>query len=45
VRLGLPERSGNAYYLGGKLFELGTLVPRRLNLREAALPFLQDLRA
>ncbi|MFE2317497.1 IclR family transcriptional regulator [Streptomyces sp. NPDC059441] len=43
VRLGLLERSGETYHLGGKLFELGTLVPRRLDLREAALPFLQDL--
>lgn len=43
VRLGLLERSGDRYQLGGKLFELGTLVPRRLDLRESALPFLQDL--
>ncbi|MGW1536936.1 IclR family transcriptional regulator [Streptomyces aureus] len=43
VRLGLLERDGEAYRLGGKLFELGSLVPRRLDLREAALPFLQDL--
>ncbi|WP_432077743.1 IclR family transcriptional regulator [Streptomyces sp. YPW6] len=43
VRLGLLERDGDCYRLGGKLFELGSLVPRRLDLREAALPFLQDL--
>ncbi|GAA5014996.1 IclR family transcriptional regulator [Kitasatospora paranensis] len=43
VRLGLLERSGDRYRLGGKLFELGTLVPRRHGLRETALPFLQDL--
>ncbi|MFD4592040.1 IclR family transcriptional regulator [Streptomyces rubiginosohelvolus] len=43
VRLGLLERDGESYRLGGKLFELGSLVPRRLDLREAALPFLQDL--
>ncbi|QUH06027.1 IclR family transcriptional regulator [Saccharopolyspora erythraea] len=43
VRLGLLERSGDVYRLGGKLFELGSLVPRRQDLREAALPFLQDL--
>src|ERR1700752_5193151 len=43
VRLGLLERSGDVYRLGGKLFELGSLVPRRLELREAALPFMQDL--
>ncbi|MBD9730950.1 IclR family transcriptional regulator [Streptomyces althioticus] len=43
VRHGLLERDGDGYRLGGKLFELGSLVPRRLILREAALPFLQDL--
>ncbi|MEU6147506.1 IclR family transcriptional regulator [Streptomyces sp. NPDC047081] len=43
VELGLLERAGASYRLGGKLFELGTLVPRRLGLRETALPFLQDL--
>jgi DNA-binding IclR family transcriptional regulator len=43
VRLGLLERTGEVYRLGGKLFELGSLVPRRQDLREAALPFLQDL--
>ncbi|MER5428035.1 IclR family transcriptional regulator [Streptomyces sp. NPDC002588] len=43
VRLGWLERSGQRYRLGTKLFELGSLVPHRLDLREAALPFLQDL--
>ncbi|NEC10516.1 IclR family transcriptional regulator [Streptomyces sp. SID7909] len=43
VRLGLLDRAGETYRLGGKLFELGSLVPRRQDLREAALPFLQDL--
>ncbi|MET8249134.1 IclR family transcriptional regulator [Streptomyces sp. NPDC005202] len=43
LRLGWLERSGAHYQLGGKLFELGSLVPRRRDLREAALPFLQDL--
>ncbi|MEV0391208.1 IclR family transcriptional regulator [Nonomuraea sp. NPDC050643] len=43
VRLGLLEREADTYRLGGKLFELGSLVPRRHDLREAALPFLQDL--
>lgn len=43
VRLGLLDRDGDGYRLGGKLFELGSLVPRRLHLRETALPFLQDL--
>src|SRR3569833_3395805 len=43
VRLGLLERDGERYRLGGTLFELGSLVPRRHDLRETALPFLQDL--
>ena len=43
VRLGLLERTGEEYQLGGLLFEFGTLVPRRQDLRETALPFLQDL--
>jgi DNA-binding IclR family transcriptional regulator len=43
VRLALLERTGAGYRLGGRLFELGMLVPRRHDLRETALPFLQDL--
>lgn len=43
VRLGFLERVGDEYFLGSKLFELGSLVPRRRDLREAALPFLHDL--
>lgn len=43
VRLGWLERTGPRYRLGAKLFELGSLVPHRLDLRETALPFLQDL--
>ncbi|MFI9776818.1 IclR family transcriptional regulator [Streptomyces sp. NPDC051956] len=43
VRLGWLERSGAHYQLGAKLFEFGSLVPRRRDLRETALPFLQDL--
>ncbi|WP_432039147.1 IclR family transcriptional regulator [Streptomyces cucumeris] len=43
VRLGWLERTGHRYRLGAKLFELGARVPRRRDLREAALPFLQDL--
>jgi DNA-binding IclR family transcriptional regulator len=43
VRLGWLERTGPQYRLGAKLFELGSLVPHRLDLRETALPFLQDL--
>ncbi|MFG2820902.1 IclR family transcriptional regulator [Kitasatospora sp. NPDC048365] len=43
VRLGWLDRSGAQYRLGAKLFELGSLVPHRLDLRETALPFLHDL--
>lgn len=43
VRWGGLERSGHAYRLGVKLFELGQRAPRRRALREAALPYLQDL--
>ncbi|UED88775.1 IclR family transcriptional regulator [Streptomyces profundus] len=43
MAIGWLERSGTHYQLGGKLFELGARVPRRRALREAALPFLQDL--
>lgn len=37
------ERTGGRYRLGMKLFELGQRVPRRRDLREAALPYLEDL--
>ncbi|MFQ6144506.1 IclR family transcriptional regulator [Streptomyces seoulensis] len=43
VRLGLLEREAEAYRLGDKLFTWGALVPHRRDLREAALPFMQDL--
>lgn len=43
IAAGWLERSGVHYRLGGKLFELGSLVPRRRDLRETALPFIQDL--
>jgi DNA-binding IclR family transcriptional regulator len=43
VALGWLERIGPHYRLGAKLFELGSLVPHRRDLRETALPFLQDL--
>jgi DNA-binding IclR family transcriptional regulator len=43
VRLGMLERDAESYRLGGRLFELGSLVTRRHDLRETALPFLQDL--
>lgn len=41
--LGLVEKTSSGYQLGIRLFELGEHVPRKQKLREAALPFLQDL--
>jgi DNA-binding IclR family transcriptional regulator len=43
IRLGWLEKSGGRYRIGNRLFELASLAPIRLELREAALPFLQDL--
>jgi IclR family transcriptional regulator, acetate operon repressor len=40
---GLVERVDGGHQLGMRLFELGEHVPRRTRLREASLPFLQDL--
>ncbi|WP_216215383.1 IclR family transcriptional regulator [Amycolatopsis aidingensis] len=40
---GLLERVGTRYRLGLRLFELGQLVPRRRILRDAALPYMEDL--
>jgi DNA-binding IclR family transcriptional regulator len=40
---GVLERSGTRYHLGLRLFELGQLVPRQRILRQAALPFMEDL--
>jgi DNA-binding IclR family transcriptional regulator len=37
------ERVGNSYRLGMKMFLLGQRVPRHRTLREAALPYLEDL--
>jgi DNA-binding IclR family transcriptional regulator len=45
VRLGLLEQVGPRVRLGMRLFELGQLVPRQRTLKEAALPYLEDLRA
>jgi DNA-binding IclR family transcriptional regulator len=39
----MVERSGNQFHVGTRLFELGQLVPRQRTLREAALPFMEDL--
>lgn len=43
VALSLLSRTDDGYALGLGLFELGELVPAKLRLREAALPFMQDL--
>lgn len=43
VELGLLERQPVGYRPGLGLFELGTLVSAKVELREAALPFMQDL--
>jgi DNA-binding IclR family transcriptional regulator len=40
----LIERSDGGVRLGMRLFELGQLVPRQRTLRDAALPFMEDLR-
>ena len=40
---GFLERDGDNYRLGVLLFELGQRVPRSRVLRDAALPFLEDL--
>jgi DNA-binding IclR family transcriptional regulator len=43
VNMRLLERAQTGYRLGLELFELGELVPAKNNLREYALPFMQDL--
>lgn len=43
VDLGALERSGDAYCLGTRLFELGSSVSRQRRLRDAALPLMEDL--
>jgi DNA-binding IclR family transcriptional regulator len=43
ITWGLLERSGTRYRLGLRLFEMGQLVPRQRILREAALPYMEDL--
>src|SRR3984957_11375220 len=43
VQLGWLEKPGNRYRIGNRLFEIASLAPIRLELREAVLPFLQDL--
>ncbi|MFV0457247.1 MAG: IclR family transcriptional regulator [Actinomycetales bacterium] len=41
---GLARHEGGSYTLGLRIFELGSLVPQGLHLREIATPFLGDLR-
>jgi DNA-binding IclR family transcriptional regulator len=43
VGTGMLEREGADLRLGLRLFELGQLVPRQRALRDAALPFMEDL--
>jgi DNA-binding IclR family transcriptional regulator len=40
---GLLERTAGQYRLGLRMFELGLRVPRQRVLRDAALPFMEDL--
>lgn len=40
---GLERDDGGHYRIGLRVFELGALAPRGLALREAALPFMEDL--
>lgn len=43
LQWGVLERAGNEYRLGLRLFEMGQRVPRQRILREAALPYMEDL--
>jgi DNA-binding IclR family transcriptional regulator len=43
VQWGVLERAGTDYRLGLSLFEMGQRVPRQRILREAALPYMEDL--
>jgi len=43
VQMGWLEKPGDRYRIGNRLFEIASLAPIRLELREAALPYLQDL--
>lgn len=45
VELGLLERAGTEVRLGVRLWELAHRVPRALSLRDAALPFMDDVQA
>jgi DNA-binding IclR family transcriptional regulator len=41
---GVLEREPDGYVIGVRLWQLGTLAPRTVPLRTAALPFMEDLR-
>jgi DNA-binding IclR family transcriptional regulator len=43
IRLGWLDKPRDRYRIGNRLFEIASLSPIRLELREAVLPFLQDL--
>ena len=43
VRLGWLDKPDDRYRIGNRLFEISGLAPVRHELREAVLPFLQDL--
>jgi DNA-binding IclR family transcriptional regulator len=43
IRLGWLDKPKDSYRIGNRLFEIASLAPIRLQLREAVLPFLQDL--
>jgi DNA-binding IclR family transcriptional regulator len=40
---GLERADGRGYRIGLRLWEIGTLAPRSISVREVALPFMQDL--
>ncbi|HEV3171872.1 MAG TPA: IclR family transcriptional regulator [Actinocrinis sp.] len=43
IRLGWLDKPQDRYRIGNRLFEISSLAPIRLELREAVLPYLQDL--
>jgi DNA-binding IclR family transcriptional regulator len=43
IQLGWLDKPGQRYRIGNRIFELSGLAPVRHELREAVLPFLQDL--
>lgn len=45
VRLGWLDKPADRYQIGRRLFEISSLAPIRHELREAVLPFMQDLYA